>query len=103
MILKKHALDMRRAEKETEDDAAGFDKENRDRRTQLLKAVTATTPDLCARLFEKMEALEYEGHEFTSQEKTETTCLTAYVSTEASSLTTVQRGSAIDQKGSTYL
>ncbi|MBC8982358.1 ricin-type beta-trefoil lectin domain protein [Pseudomonas lurida] len=71
VMLKKHALDMRRAEKETEDEAAGFDKENRDRRTQLLKAVTATTPDLRARLFEKMEALEYEGHEFTSQEKTE--------------------------------
>lgn len=70
-MRRQHALDMRRVEKETDDEVIGFQKESKDRRAQLLKAVAATTPDLSARLFEKMESLAYEGHDFTPQEKTE--------------------------------
>jgi len=69
ILLRKHALDVRKMEKESEAEAEKFRKEAKDRRAQLLKAVEASTPDLSAKLFEKMESLEHEGHEFSPQEK----------------------------------
>lgn len=69
IVLRKQALDLRKMENESEAQVTEFKKEARDRRAQLLKAVATSTPDLSAKLFEKMESLEYEGHEFTPQEK----------------------------------